>query len=70
MGCTRQVMRRVAIQRSDTLRARFMAEVSIYDPIMLVWQDETCCDRVAIGGTLYANMGTACAAFQFVTTAC
>ena len=45
MGCTRQVMRRVAIQRSDTLRARFMAEVSIYDPIMLVWQDETCCDR-------------------------
>ena len=45
MGCTRQVMRRVAIQRSDTLRARFMAEASIYDPRMLVWLDETGCDR-------------------------
>ena len=45
MGCTRQVMQRVAIQRSDTLRARFMADISIYDPRMLVWLDETGCDR-------------------------
>ena len=46
MGCSRQVMRRrVAIQRSDTLRARFMADVSIYDPKMFVWLDETGCDR-------------------------
>ena len=45
MGCSRQVMRRVAIQRSDTLRARFMADVSVYDPKMFVWLDETGCDR-------------------------
>ena len=45
MGCTRQVMRCVAIQRSDTLRARFMAEISMYDPKMFVWLDETGCDR-------------------------
>ena len=41
MGCTRQVMCRVASQRSDTLRAQFMAQVSVYDPSMLVWLDET-----------------------------
>ena len=34
MGCSRQVMRRV---RSDTLRACFMAGISIYDPKMFVW---------------------------------
>lgn len=45
MGCTRQTMHHVAIQRSDELRARFMAEVSVYDPMMLVWLDETGCDR-------------------------
>ena len=45
MGCTRQAMSRVAIQRSDILRARFMAEISVYDPAMLVWLDETGCDR-------------------------
>lgn len=41
MGCTRQVMCHVASQRSDTLRAQFMAQVSVYDPSMLVWLDET-----------------------------
>ena len=38
-------MHHVAIQRSDELRARLMAEVSVYDPMMLVWLDETSCDR-------------------------
>ena len=38
-------MRRVAVQRSDALRARFMADISTYDPRMLVWLDETGCDR-------------------------
>lgn len=42
MGCTRQTMHHVAIQRSDELRA---AEISVYDPTMLVWLDETGCDR-------------------------
>ena len=45
MGCTRQSMHHVAIQRSDILRARFMAVVSVYDPSMFVWLDETGCDR-------------------------
>ena len=45
MGCTRQVIRHVAIQQSEAMRAKFMAEVSIYDPSMLVWVDESRCDR-------------------------
>ena len=31
MGCTRQVIQQIAIQRSDEKRAEFMAEVSAYD---------------------------------------
>lgn len=45
LKCTRQVMPHVAIQRSDACRARFMAEISIYHPSMLVWLDESGCDR-------------------------
>lgn len=45
MGCSRQVIRHVAIQRSDSLRAKFMSEISMYDPSMLVWTDESWCDR-------------------------
>ena len=41
MGCTRQKIQRVALQRSDECRTRFMAEVSMYDPTMFVWIDET-----------------------------
>lgn len=59
MGCSCQVMQSVAIQRSDTLRAHFMADVSIYNPMMFVWLDKTGCDR---RNTL-ANMDTACPAF-------
>ena len=45
MGCSRQVMRSVAIRSSDASRSRFMADIFIYDPQMLVWLDETGCDR-------------------------
>lgn len=45
MGCTRQSMHHVAIQRSDMLRARFMADILVYDPAMPIWIDETGCDR-------------------------
>ena len=50
MGCMRQVIQQVALQRSDEQRAKFMAEVSVYDPSMLdpsmlVWIDESGCDR-------------------------
>ena len=34
------------MQQSDALRARFMAEISVYDPDMLIWIDETGCDIV------------------------
>lgn len=45
MGCSRQSMHRVAIQRSDELRAKFFADVSMYDPTMFLWVDESGCDR-------------------------
>ena len=45
MGCTRQVIRYVALQQSEAMRAKFMAEVSLYDPSMLVWIDESGCNR-------------------------
>ena len=44
MGCCRRVIRHVALQRSDELRARFMADISIYDPAMIIWIDESGCD--------------------------
>jgi len=45
MGCTRQCMHHIALQRSDTLRAQFLATISIYDPSMIVWLDESSHDR-------------------------
>jgi len=36
MGCTRQSMHHIALQQSDHERAKFMAEISCYDPFMLV----------------------------------
>jgi hypothetical protein len=45
MGCSRQVVRHVALQQSDALRAKFMAEISLYEPGMLVWLDESGCDK-------------------------
>ena len=41
MGCTRQRMRHVALQQSESMRAKFMAEISIYDPAMFLWIDES-----------------------------
>ena len=45
MGCTRQVIQHIDVHRSDESRAKFMAEVSMYDPTMLVWIDESGCDK-------------------------
>ena len=45
MGCTRQDIQHIAVQRSDELRAKFMADVSVYDPSMLIWIAESGCDR-------------------------
>ena len=45
MGCSRQVMHWVALQQSDSSRAKFMAKISTYDPDMLIWLDESGCDK-------------------------
>lgn len=45
LGLSRQKMKKVAIQRSDILRAQYMAEMEAFDPNMLVFIDETGSDR-------------------------
>ena len=45
MGCSRQKIQYVALQRSDVYRARYMAEIAMHDPAMLVFIDETGSDR-------------------------
>ena len=45
MGCCRRVIRHVAMQRSDEHRAYFMATISAYDPGMIIWLEESGCDR-------------------------
>ena len=45
MGCSRQVIKHIPVQRSEEMRAKFMAEISVYDPSMLLWIDESGCDR-------------------------
>ena len=34
-------MHHVAIQQSESMRAKFMAEISIYDPTMPLWIDKS-----------------------------
>ena len=47
MGCSRQRIQYVALQHSDVYRARYMAEIAmtLYDPAMLVFIDETGSNR-------------------------
>ena len=45
LGFTRKKVQQIAVQRSDELRPEFMAEISVFDPQMLVWVDETGSDR-------------------------
>ena len=45
MGCSRQVVKQIPLQRSDVFRGRFMAEISVYDLQMLVWLDESGYDK-------------------------
>ena len=44
-GWTRKRAQHIALQRSEEKRISFMAEVSAFDPSMLVWIDETGSDR-------------------------
>ena len=45
MGCSRRVICYIALQRSDELRAKFMAEMRLYDADMFIWIDKSGCDR-------------------------
>ena len=38
-------MHHIALQQSEVLRSKFMAEIFLYDPSMLIWIDESGCDR-------------------------
>ena len=40
MGCSRQVIKHIPVQHSEEMRAKFMAEISVYDPSMLLSQHE------------------------------
>lgn len=44
-GLTRKKVRQVALQRSDSLRGAFIAQVLMYKRDLFVWVDETGCDR-------------------------
>lgn len=45
MGFTRKAIHHIALQQSEQLRAEFMATISVYDPEMIIWVDESGCDR-------------------------
>lgn len=45
LGFTRKKLQFAAIQRSDVLRARYQAEISMYSSEMFLFVDETGCDR-------------------------
>ena len=45
MGCTRQVIQHMGLQHRDDCRA---AEVSVYDPAMRVWVDESALEEETI----------------------
>lgn len=44
-GLSRQKMRNIAMMRSDILRGEYLADISVFDPNMLVFVDETGCQR-------------------------
>ena len=45
LGFTRKRVTNIAIQRSETQRVQFMAEISMFHPDMLIWIDETGSNR-------------------------
>ena len=45
LGLTHQKMKKVAVRRSEVLRARYMVEMEEFDPDMFVFIDETGCER-------------------------
>ena len=45
LGFTRKKLTKIAMQQSDELRGQFMMEISVFEPEMIVWVDETGSDR-------------------------
>ena len=41
IGMTRQRIKHIAMQRSEIKRAEFWSEITMFDPAMLIWIDET-----------------------------
>ena len=48
---TRKRLRRIAIQQSKQLRIQFMADISMYDPDMLIWIRQDQQEEIASGST-------------------
>ncbi|XP_028412440.1 uncharacterized protein LOC114535263 [Dendronephthya gigantea] len=45
LGITRKKMQRIALQRRNNIKLQFMAEISLFDPNLLVFLDETGLDE-------------------------
>ena len=45
LGFSRQQIGHIALQQSDNERMEFLAEIAAFEPRMLVWLDETGCNR-------------------------
>ena len=52
IGVTRQKFRHIALQRSEENRGKFLAEMSMYEPSMFLWVDETGCDKRKLQRTM------------------
>ena len=44
-GFTRKKLQSIALQQSETKRVKYMSDISVLDPDMLIWIDETGSDR-------------------------
>lgn len=45
IGITRKKVKQLAEQQNQASRLRYMAEMKVFDPAMLIWLDETGCDK-------------------------
>ena len=71
LGFTRKRVQKIALQQSDNLRAKYMAEISVFSPEMLVWVDETGSDRRnAVRSYGYSLQGMRAQSYQFRVGGC
>lgn len=48
IGANRQTMKKVVVSRSEVLRSCYMVEIEEFDPGMLIFIDETSCERCSL----------------------